>query len=49
VDLTDKERYQYQIDRGKRDIVDNKPKPPMTDKVLQRALDHLRSEFAKQQ
>jgi carboxyl-terminal processing protease len=57
VKLTDEERYNYLIARRKRDVVQGKPGagaekkdeklPPLTDKVLDKALEHIRAELAK--
>ena len=57
VKLTDEERLQYLLGRRKRDVVPGKPvapsaaekkDAPLVDKVLDRALQHLRSELEKQ-
>ncbi len=57
VKLTDEERFEYLLARRKRDIVHGKvgtdrsaetKDPPFVDKVLDRALDHLRAELDKQ-
>jgi carboxyl-terminal processing protease len=59
VKLTDEERFQFLVGRRKRDIVHGKPgvapkeekkdekTPPFVDKVLDRALEHLRGEVER--
>jgi carboxyl-terminal processing protease len=57
VKLTDEERYQFLLARRKRDVVQGKPgaaaekkeekAAPLVDKVLERALEHIRAELAK--
>ncbi len=61
VKLTDEERYQFLLARRKRDIVHGKvgaapaeekkdeKSPPFVDKVLDRAMEHLRGELVKKQ
>jgi carboxyl-terminal processing protease len=60
VELKDDERLEYLIDRAERDVVRDKPKPPAKDKktskpkkpfvdrVLQKALEHLKKKIAAQ-
>jgi carboxyl-terminal processing protease len=58
VKLKDEERIQYMLYRSDRDVVrtkpkppekgkDGKPKPPFVDRVLNKALEHLRKEIGK--
>jgi carboxyl-terminal processing protease len=57
VPMKDEERTEYMIYRSERDVVRSKPKPekeskdkkPFEDRVLQKALDHLRQEVRKAQ
>jgi carboxyl-terminal processing protease len=53
VKLTDEERLEYMLWRTDRDVVRNKkpedkPKKPFTDKVMQKAVEYLKAEIAKQ-
>jgi carboxyl-terminal processing protease len=58
VKLSDEERLEYMVYRNERDVVrngpkppakgkDGKPKKPFVDRVLQKALEHLKKEIAK--